>query len=411
MEWTDQLDSRHSGAILRLINLLDDGKQFCWVLAEYNNSRYRDLVISELARHYPEQAIVSGAADDLLATLQQSAAHASVIHIIDTQGWFDDGASVLIHRLNQRREWLAQQVNRGMVVWLSAAQVNTFAHAAPDLWAWRKAVVDFCNVAEDQPTQAVYTQAINTNSSDYPDKQQRLAQISAYLDDKAVYSLADAHLWLEKSRILASIGELDAAVASAERSLSLRQDHNDKRAIAVSYGDLADILQARGDWYEALRIRRDEELPVYEALGDKREKAVTMGKIADVLQARGDWDAALRIRRDEQLPIFEALGDKRGKAVTMGQIADVLQARGDWDEALRIRRDEELPVYEALGDKRELLIGQTKLALLLQQMDARLHAQEVRRLLTLALHSAEQLNIPEQEVISKLLQALSTPSD
>ena len=50
-----------------------------------------------------------------------------------------------------------------------------------------------------------------------------------------------------------------------------------------------------------------------------------MGKIADVLQARGELDEALRIRREEELPVFERLGDVRARAVTMGRIADVLQ--------------------------------------------------------------------------------------
>jgi phosphopentomutase len=59
-----------------------------------------------------------------------------------------------------------------------------------------------------------------------------------------------------------------------------------------------------------------------------RAKAITMGKIADVLQARGQLDEALRIRQEEQLPVYERLGDVRSKAVTMGKIADVLQARG-----------------------------------------------------------------------------------
>ena len=77
-----------------------------------------------------------------------------------------------------------------------------------------------------------------------------------------------------------------------------------------------------------------------------------MGKIADVLAARGDLDEALRIRREEELPVYEKLGDVRSRAVTMGKIADVLAARGDLDEALRIRREEELPVYEKLGDVR-----------------------------------------------------------
>jgi phosphopentomutase len=57
-----------------------------------------------------------------------------------------------------------------------------------------------------------------------------------------------------------------------------------------------------------------------------------MGKIADVLQARGQLDEALRIRQEEQLPVYERLGDVRAKAITMGKIADVLQARGQQDQ-------------------------------------------------------------------------------
>ena len=77
-----------------------------------------------------------------------------------------------------------------------------------------------------------------------------------------------------------------------------------------------------------------------------------MGQIADILQSRGELDEALRIRREEELPVYERLGDVRSRAVTMGQIADILQSRGELDEALRIRREEQLPVYERLGDVR-----------------------------------------------------------
>ena len=49
--------------------------------------------------------------------------------------------------------------------------------------------------------------------------------------------------------------------------------------------------QARGQLDEALRIRQEEQLPVYERLGDVRSKAVTQGKIADIL-----WPAASSTR-------------------------------------------------------------------------------------------------------------------
>jgi phosphopentomutase len=53
-----------------------------------------------------------------------------------------------------------------------------------------------------------------------------------------------------------------------------------------------------------------------------------MGQIADILQARGQLDEALRIYQEEALPVFKRLGDLRSKAITMGKIADILEARG-----------------------------------------------------------------------------------
>ena len=81
-----------------------------------------------------------------------------------------------------------------------------------------------------------------------------------------------------------------------------------------------------------------------------RSRAVTLGRVADVLQARGQLDEALRLRREEELPVYERLGDVRERAVTMGKIADVLQARGQLDEALRMHLEERLPVAQAMQD-------------------------------------------------------------
>lgn len=381
MDWTQQIDSQHSGTLLRLLYLMEDGKRFCLILAEYTLGEYRNTIIKELASHYPDQAIVSAAhSEDIVATLKATAATASVIHIIDTQCWFDDSNDYsLLHRLNQRREWLAQHVDRGLVIWLSVAQVSHFAHEAADLWAWRKAVVNFCQALEATPTPLVYRQVIDEDNSTLADKHQRLTEIQTYLASRTAYSLADALLWQEQARILQSIGDLDAALACTLQSLNINKAHNDKRATAVSYGVWADLLQARGEWDQALRIRREEELPVYVALGDKREKAVTMVKIADVLQARGEWNEALRILREEVLPVRLVLDDKRGIAFTMGKIADVLQTRGEWDEALRIRLKEVLPICEALGDKTGIAITMGRIADVLQARGEWDEALRIRR--------------------------------
>ncbi|HWO23691.1 MAG TPA: tetratricopeptide repeat protein, partial [Kofleriaceae bacterium] len=76
-------------------------------------------------------------------------------------------------------------------------------------------------------------------------------------------------------------------------------------------------------------------------------RAITLGEIARVLNARGEWDEALRILREESLPVFERLGDVRARAITLGQIADVLADRGERDRALAMWA-EALAVFEHL---------------------------------------------------------------
>ncbi|MBL3552683.1 tetratricopeptide repeat protein [Rhodovulum sulfidophilum] len=183
-----------------------------------------------------------------------------------------------------------------------------------------------------------------------------------------------------RADVLQARGDLDEALRIyREELIPAFEALGDRRALAVTKGNIADVLQARGDLDEALRIRREEEIPVYEALGDRRSLAVTKGQIADVLQARGDLDEALRIRREEEIPVYEALGDRRSLALTKGQIADVLQARGDLDEALRIHREEQIPVYEALGDRRELAVTKGKIADVLQARGDLDEALRIRR--------------------------------
>lgn len=175
-------------------------------------------------------------------------------------------------------------------------------------------------------------------------------------------------------------GMLDEALCiRREEQLPVFEQLGDVRSRAITLGKIADILQMRGDLDEALRIRREEELPVYERLGDVRSRAVTLGQIADILQARGELDEALRIRREEQLPVFERLGDIRERAVTLGQIGDILQARGELDEALRIRREEELPVYERLGDVRSRAVTLGQVANILQIQGAQHDAVRILR--------------------------------
>ncbi|NZD45548.1 metallophosphoesterase [Sphaerotilus sulfidivorans] len=232
--------------------------------------------------------------------------------------------------------------------------------------------------------------------------QQFCERLIASHDDPAILSNV---LWTQ-AQVLERGGQLSAAQDAARRKADLDQARGEEHGAALALGQIADVLQARGELEEALRIRREEALPVYEKLGDVRERAVTMGKIADVLQARGELEEALRIRREEELPVYEKLGDVRSRAVTMGKIADVLQARGELEEALRIRREEALPVYEKLGDVRSLLVGRTNLAICLAMRGQIEDAPEMIDLLRRAFGAARRLGLPEAKQIADVFEQI-----
>jgi tetratricopeptide (TPR) repeat protein len=101
-----------------------------------------------------------------------------------------------------------------------------------------------------------------------------------------------AYLLAVHSRLLIKDGEPDQALEFLEQAKQLLSTNpRFQREHSIVLGEIADVYQARGQLDEALRIRQEEQLPVYERLGDVRERAVTLGRIADVYQARGQWDA------------------------------------------------------------------------------------------------------------------------
>lgn len=101
-----------------------------------------------------------------------------------------------------------------------------------------------------------------------------------------------AALLVSQGRALRQAGDPDAAMALFEQARKLETERGAAGSAAACLGEIANILQAHGEVDAALRIRREEQLPVFERLGDVRERAVTLGRIADILQDRGDLQGA-----------------------------------------------------------------------------------------------------------------------
>ena len=166
-------------------------------------------------------------------------------------------------------------------------------------------------------------------------------------------------------------------------------------------GQIADIYQRWGTYSEALRIRLEEQLPVYEKLNDVRLRAVTMGQIADIYEIRGKLDEALRIQQ-EQLPVFEKLGDARDRAFTMGKIAGIYQRRGKLNEALRMYT-ESLAEMQRLQDVRSCAYLSYQIALVLTKKKRPAEALEICQKQALPL----SVRLKDREFISMVLSRIA----
>jgi tetratricopeptide (TPR) repeat protein len=188
---------------------------------------------------------------------------------------------------------------------------------------------------------------------------EQLANVRRWAD-AAGNEFTAARACLALASVLRQRGELDEALRILrQEALPIYQRHGDARGRARTLCEIAEILVRHGEIDEALRILREEALPVYDRVGDKRERAMTLGAIADIHVIRDELDEALRIRREEVLPVCERLGDAHERAISWGRIADIHVTRDELAEALRIRQEEELPVHERLGNvlERTLTLG------------------------------------------------------
>lgn len=375
-----EIPSTNEAGLARLTTLLEIKQGFQFFVLVCPDPQERDRLIArlgdapalagrsvlriDLAEHGP---LVTAPAN--LSTLEDllegEAPGNAIVHLVNGDGWLNPER---ITELNLHRNALAARVPASLLWWLPEATVTELARGAPDVWSWRTAVVAFeaASVVDDIVANATSTLIapakgwLEVIGLSREEKATRLTELEDAISHVQSLELR-RELLMESADLLTALGRLDEALAMlCKKVLPLTEDN--LRARALTQARIADILLIRGQLSEAMRIRTEEELPVYEKLGDVRSKAVTLGKIADILVVRGELDEALRIRVEEQLPVFKELGDMRSTAVTQGKIADILMTRDELDEAQRILTKEQLPIYEDLGDERERAVTLGKIA-------------------------------------------------
>lgn len=341
----------HSADFLRLQRVLQSGRGFRLILCQFNAPRYRDRVISQVNAALKAPAVWTLPANPDAALfeaglVEQGRGH-DCLHLIGLDQWLAEDQESVLRLLNYHRERIVELAPLPLLLWVSPAQVAPFARQAPDMWAWRAAVLDFTLSAPAAPNRPIGPR-LSLGRASADEMRRRIAEIREYLAERPRPTNADANLLVEAAAAAHRLADWTETQTCADQALKIYQAANNRRGMAMAQGRIADVLRAQGKLDEALCIRREQQLPIYDRLGDTQGRADTLEKIADILAARGEWDEALRIRRDEELPIYQELGNQYGQAVALSGIGEVLFKRGDLNEARRICQDQVLPLFEHL---------------------------------------------------------------
>ncbi len=114
-------------------------------------------------------------------------------------------------------------------------------------------------------------------------------------------------------------GRLDDALGSVNEAMAICKKAGDEEGMVTALNFAAKILFYQREYDSAL----DKLKTALHHCKKERSRAVTMGQIADIMVSRGDLDGALRIRQEEQLPVYEKIGDIDSKAHTLWSISRI----------------------------------------------------------------------------------------
>jgi tetratricopeptide (TPR) repeat protein len=452
----------------RLSRTLLHGPQFQWLLVDAPHEGLRKEVMAALAQvlsaagmttnSLPLSARIKDVAE-LEARLIKNANQADVVHVIGRPGWFDAGKW---DAFNVRRERIAREARARLVFWLDAPAIELASRGAPDLWAWRGGVYAFSAKSANlfSPESLVSAEIEPPNLTAFsrngdlrtrPQKILRIEAIRKWLevnpnvpDDLRAGALAELGLSLYE------IEDYEAALMHwRDVELPLLRRMDKEWPVAITLGQIADVLEIRGDLEEALRVRREEVLPIFERLRDLTMQARTQGQIADILQAKGLWHEASQIREHDVLPILEKLGLTRDIALvkwaiaqapevagqsgrtsraqsdalrsisqssdhlrrTIEQVTSVIRLctrQGEIDQALRLTRDDLMPLVRKLGDAREEAKAQITLARLLMHRQPQ-DPKRAAALLSMAHESMRALSLSEADAVVLEFKQLGLP--
>jgi|GEM_PF-1950087 len=357
-----EVEDCHSGALLEFKRLIKGNGRFSLVILQYNDLPYRDKLITHL-NHYADSPIVFSVdpAMDFSAfeegLISASQGH-DLVQVLGLNEWlFGDNRDIMLKGFNYHRELLADRAPATVALWMTEYDIRDFALKAPDMWAWRKAVIDFSLQSRERDT--LELAPLNFGTADLEERRQRAQEITQWLAAHLEESIPKANLLRELGEIKSQQGEAEGALQAFDSARKIFRKADYKRDYALTTGNIARVYRLQGNIVKAIDYHQEAK-NLFKDLGDAWAQATASLNLADALYLTGAVEKALESYM-EALKVFEALGDYGARATTLLGIARVSGDTGDLESALELQK-EALVILEKLGDKRSQAIAALELA-------------------------------------------------
>ncbi len=191
------------------------------------------------------------------------------------------------------------------------------------------------------------------------------------------------------------LGQTDDAQEQYRKAVELRRSLGDKRGVASSLRNLAQLATIQGH-YDDAQSQLQEARGLFESLGDNDGLNAVDNELGLLAEERGDFVAALAAFR-RTLQNREQAEDAEGAAESLNNIGFAQYQLGDYASA-QVFWQQAQTAYEKLSDPSGIVRAQQNLGML---EIARGRWQEARRLLTASLNSAERQQMVEETAVSR----------
>jgi tetratricopeptide (TPR) repeat protein len=195
------------------------------------------------------------------------------------------------------------------------------------------------------------------------------------------------------------LGQSDDAREQFGKAVELRRALGDRRGVASSLRNLAQLSTVQGRFDEA-KAQLDEARTLFEAIDDGDGLAAVDNELGLLAEERGDFAGAEAAFR-RVLRAREAGGDAYGVAESQNNLGFAQFALGDYDSAAAFWR-QSLEGFRAMQDSEGALRAQQNLGAL---ETARGNWQEARQLLSASLATAERAQMLEETAVSRFYLA------